>query len=315
MTPLPRLAPFTKVRSRSVAALGEERLIAAVRRWLGRSSPPAPFGMGDDCAVVPPVRGRLLLTVDPVVYGRHFSGRDSARAVGAKLLKRNLSDIAAMGGRPVAAVVSLILDPRVSIRWLELFHRGLAESARRHGVLLVGGDIAQGDRVLAASLTLLGAAGERSVTRSGARPRDWIYVTGVLGGSLGSGHHLAFNPRLEEGGWLARRREVRAMMDVSDGLAKDLLAMAPRGARPAIIGGTLPRRRGSSIEDALADGEDYELAFAVAAGANLAAFERAWRRAFPRVRLSRIGRFARPAEMPADAVPLARFRGYEHLRS
>jgi len=298
------MSPFTLQRSRSVAALGEEKLIVALRRWLGAASPPAPFGLGDDCAVLPPFRGRPLLTVDPVIYGRHFSDGDSPRAVGAKLLKRNLSDIAAMGGRPVAAVVALTLDARVSVAWLEQFHRGLAACARRHGVPLVGGDVAQAAGVLGASLTLLGAAGPRVLTRAGARAGDAIYVTGVLGGSLSSGHHLTFAPRLPEGAWLARRPEVRAMMDVSDGLAE-----------PALSGLAVPCRSGVSLAAALSEGEDYELVFAVRAGADPAAFARAWRRAFPRVRLSRLGRFVPAGKLPADAVRLGDFHGYEHLRA
>ena len=129
--------PFTKYHPESVAALGEEALIGRIRRWLGPVSPRAPFGIGDDCAVLPGARGRQLLTVDPVVYGRHFDDSIPARAVGTKLLKRNLSDLAAMGGRPSAAVIALSLDPRTSLRWVEGFYCGLAAVARRHGAILV----------------------------------------------------------------------------------------------------------------------------------------------------------------------------------
>lgn len=305
--------PFTKRHADSVSALGEERLIAALRRWLGAASPRAPFGIGDDCAVLAPTRGPQLITVDPVIYGRHFDDRVPARAVGAKLLKRNLSDLAAMGGRPTAAVLALTLDARVSVAWLEGFYRGLAACARRHSVPVVGGDIAQADGIVAASLTLVGAAtGRRVLTRSGARRGDWIYVTGRLGGSLRSGHHFKFAPRLAEGAWLARRPEVRAMMDVSDGLAKDLHALTPPGTVAALDATTLPRRAGCDVRAALVDGEDYELVFAVSARADLAAFLRAWRRAFPRTPLTAIGRFART--LPTGAIDLRAYHGYEHLR-
>ncbi len=110
--------PFTRQRSRSVGARGEQRLIADIRRWLGDATPAAPFGIGDDCAVIPPTRRHQLVTTDPVIHGRHFDDTVPARAVGAKLLKRNLSDIAAMGGRPVAAVVALALAPETSTAWL-----------------------------------------------------------------------------------------------------------------------------------------------------------------------------------------------------
>jgi thiamine-monophosphate kinase len=315
---------FTSQPRDSVAALGETRLIESIRRWLGSASPPAPFGIGDDCAVLPANRRRQLVTTDPVIHGRHFDDSVPARAVGAKLLKRNLSDLAAMGARPTAAVVSLALDRRVSVRWLEQFHRGLAAAARRFSVPIVGGDVSQSDGFLGAFLTLFGeAAGPRIVLRSGARAGDWIYVTGTLGGSL-LGHHWRFIPRLAEGEWLARRVEVRALMDVSDGLAKDLLALTPQGTRPAIAPAAVPisaaaRRRArdtgrTPLHHALADGEDYELAVVVGRRAGRAAFERAWRRRFPRLRLTCLGRFVSTDKIPAGSVDLSRFKGYEHLR-
>jgi thiamine-monophosphate kinase len=309
------MAPFTRRPSESVAALGEEGLIAAIRRWLGAASPPAPHGIGDDCAVLPPGRGRQLLTIDPVILGRHFDAKADPGAVGAKLLKRNLSDLAAMGGRPVAAVVALTLDAGVSAAWLERFYRGLARTARRYRVPVVGGDVAQAEGVLAASLALLGTAGPRILRRTGARVGDAIYVTGRLGDSVRRGHHLSFAPRLAEGAWLARRRDVRAMMDVSDGLAKDLPALTPAGAEAALRAADLPRRPGASLASALGEGEDYELVFALAASADPAAFAREWRRAFPRLRLSRIGVFTAAGRRPADALRLADYRGYAHLRA
>ncbi|MSU22905.1 MAG: thiamine-monophosphate kinase [Opitutus sp.] len=309
-------SPFSSRARDTVAALGEEKLLVAIRRWLGAVSPRPPFGLGDDCAVLPAARGRQLITVDPVIYGRHFDDSIPARAVGAKLLKRNLSDLAAMGGRPTAAVLALTLDHRTSRRWLEQFYRGLAACARRYRVAIVGGDVAQATGIVAASLTLLGEAmGPRIVTRTGARVGDWIYVTGLVGGSRGSGHHFKFSPRLAEGAWLARQRTVRAMMDVSDGLAKDLHALTPPDAVPALTAARLPRRSGASVRAALTDGEDYELVFAVAAQTDRDNFARAWRKKFLRTRLSCIGRFVRASAVPAGAINLADYRGYEHLRS
>jgi thiamine-monophosphate kinase len=305
--------PFTKSFDESVSARGESALIRDIQRWLGPASPRAPFGIGDDCAVLPPVRGRQLLTVDPVVYGRHFDDSIPARAVAAKLLKRNLSDLAAMGAKPTAAVIALTLDARVSLRWVEEFYRGLATAARRYRVPIVGGDIAQADGVIIAGMTLLGAAtAPRVLTRSGARIKDYIYVTGKLGGSLRTGHHWKFIPRLAEGAWLVRRPEVRAMMDLSDGLAKDLPALTPKHTVAVLDAAGLPRRAGCDLAGALADGEDYELLFTVNFRANLSAFERAWRKKFPRVPLTRIGHFART--LPAGAPNLADYHGYEHLR-
>jgi len=316
---------FTPTRALSVAAHGERRLIAGIRRWLGRASPASPFGIGDDCAVIPPARHHQLVTTDPVIHGRHFDATVPPRAVGAKLLKRNLSDIAAMGGRPVAAVVSLALGPDTSLRWLREFYRGLAACALRHRVKIVGGDITQGPAgFFGAFLTLHGeSGGRRVVTRSGARAGDALYVTGTLGGSL-LGHHHAFAPRLAEGAWLAGRAEVRAMMDVSDGLAKDLDSLTPVGLVPALDAPAIPvsaaarRRAGatkhSPLHHALTDGEDYELLLVVRARADTARFEAAWRKRFPQLPLTRLGRFVRQDQLPAGALRLGDYHGYEHLR-
>jgi thiamine-monophosphate kinase len=250
-----------------------------------------------------------------VIYGRHFDDAVHPKAVGEKLLKRNLSDLAAMGGRPTAAVLALTLDARVSRTWLEQFYRGLAACARRYRVSIVGGDVAQADGVVAASLTLLGeAAAPRVVTRTGARIGDWIFVTGQLGGSLASGHHFRFRPRLPEGAWLARQRTVHAMMDVSDGLAKDLHALTPGGAMPALDADALPCRPGCAVHAALTDGEDYELVFVLADGTEREIFQQSWKRAFPRTRLSCIGRFMHRGPLPPGAIDLTAYHGYEHLR-
>lgn len=316
--------PFTSRPEESVAALGENALIASIRRWLGASCPPAPFGIGDDCALVPASRHPQLVTVDPVIYGEHFDDTLPARAAGAKLLKRNLSDIAAMGGRPRAAVIALALDQRVKTTWLADFYRGVASVARRYQVPVVGGDLARLSGGIVATLTLVGhAAARRPLTRQGGRIGDRIYVTGSLGGSRG-GHHWRFTPRLEEGAWLAAQPEVRALMDVSDGLAKDIHALTPSASRPWLESACIPispaakreaRRSGrSALAHALGDGEDYELLFAVSSRTDPDKFERAWKRRF-RLPLTCIGHFARTEHpVPGHMVDLREHHGYEHLR-
>ena len=319
------MSPFTERRADSVLALGERALIARVQRWLGDTSPRSPFGIGDDCAVLPASRRAALVTTDPVLYGHHFDDAVPARAVGAKLLKRNLSDIAAMGGRPVAAVLSLSMAGATRTTWLRDFYLGLAATARRHRVKIVGGDITQAPAgFFGAFLTLHGeTAGPRFVTRHGARIGDRIYVSGVLGGSR-RGHHHRFEPRLAEGAWLATRPEVRAMMDLSDGVAKDLAALTPAGAAPALKAAAIPISADaracaaasgrSPLDHALGDGEDYELLFVVADRADHEAFTRAWRRRFSRTRLSYLGRFVKRGQSPAGTLNLASYHGYEHLR-
>jgi thiamine-monophosphate kinase len=315
------MSPFTATRSKSVAALGERKLIQHIQRWLGDVSPTAPFGIGDDCAVIPPSRRQQLVTTDPVIYGRHFDDSLTARAVGAKLLKRNLSDIAAMGGRPVAAVLSVSLAPKTSLGWLRGFYLGLADCARRHGVKVVGGDITQAPAgFFGAFLTLHGeAAGPRVVTRQGARVGDAIFVTGSLGGSR-AGHHYKFEPRLAEGAWLARQDAVVAMMDVSDGLAKDLGALTPAGAVASIWPQMIPvsaaataaarRTAQPAWMNALTDGEDYELLF-VTRGVDELTFVHRWHRRF-KTPLHLLGHFAR--RLAPGNIDWKSLHGYEHLR-
>lgn len=317
--------PFTLRSAESVAALGEQRLILEMRKWLGGTSPRAPFGIGDDCAVVASTGKQMLITTDPVIYGGHFNDSMSPREAAAKLLRRNLSDIAAMGGRPVAAVLSLALPAQTSTRWLRAFYRSIATDARRFRVKIVGGDITQTrPGFLGAFLTLHGeAATARVVTRTGARAGDAIFVTGTLGGSL-LGHHCNFTPRLAEGAWLAGRSEVRAMMDVSDGIAKDLGSLTPPGLVPALARAAIPisaaakrmahRSGRTPLAHALSDGEDYELLFVVNGRCDADEFARAWRRRFPRVRLTKLGIFVGCGRLPADALRLDDYHGYEHFR-
>lgn len=319
------MTPFTPIRSESVIAHGELSLIRGIKRWLGAASPKSPFGIGDDCAVIPPTKKHQLVTTDPVIFGRHFDETLSPQAVGAKLLKRNLSDIAAMGGKPVAAVVSLVLASNTSVAWLRKFYLGLAKCALTYRVKIVGGDITEGpEGFVGAFLTLHGeSTGKRVVTRSGARAGDHIYVTGSLGGSL-LGHHHNFHPRLAEGAWLARRADVRAMMDVSDGVAKDLDDLTPAGLAPALDEGSIPisaaarrsaKKTGlSPVHHALCDGEDYELLIVVRGKTNRSQFEYDWQKRFKRVKLTHLGSFTLKNRIPAGALRFQDYHGYEHLR-
>lgn len=315
------MSPFTARRRDSVAALGERELINRIRRWLGDTSPVAPFGIGDDCAVLSPSAHAQLVTTDPVIYGSHFDDGVPPRSVGAKLLKRNLSDIAAMGGKPVAAVLSLALAPETSTAWLRNFYLGLAETSRRHRMKIIGGDVTQGPAgFFGAFLTLHGSAnGPRVITRQGARVGDAIFVTGRLGGSR-AGHHYRFTPRLAEGTWLARQKSVVAMMDVSDGLAKDIDSLTPPGAVASIWPQMIPvtpaaeaAARGSGKPawvHGVTDGEDYELLF-VTRGVDELAFTSRWHRKFS-TPLHLLGHFAR--QLAPGNIDWTSLHGYEHLR-
>jgi len=316
--------PFTRQKSRSVARLGETALIAEIRRWLGTATPKAPAGIGDDCAVMSGSPRRQLITVDPVIFGEHFDGKVPADGVGSKLFNRNLSDIAAMGGRPRAAVVALALSADTKLDWLREFYRGLARVAHRLRVPIVGGDIASQPSGITATMTLIGETQERrALHRAGAKAGDHIFVTGRLGGSR-LGHHWRFSARVAEGQWLGRRPEVRALTDVSDGLAKDIHSLIPRGCRAALTEEAIPVSRSAirlarqtgapPLTHALTDGEDYELLFAVNGATDPAVFATAWSKAF-KLRLTRIGEFVRQRRAPVDdELDLLAYDGFEHLR-
>ncbi len=313
----------------TVGQIGEMALIRRIAHWLGPTNPLEPEGIGDDCAVFQVEAGLpQLVTTDPVIARYHFDASVAPEWVGAKLLKRNISDIAAMGGRPRRAVLSLALPSATALDWLERFFRGLRESAEEYGVRVVGGDVAQTDGPAAAYLTLLGdAPAGRALTRRGARAGDPLFVTGELGGSLAE-HHYRFRPRVEEGVWLAGRPEVRAMIDVSDGLAKDLPALLPSGCQAALEWDALPVRDSVTTAGdkaagwcrALTDGEDYELLFAIDGRASIDRFVRDWRASFP-CRLTRIGTIETASasgppgiRLPPGYPELEKLAAYEHFR-
>jgi thiamine-monophosphate kinase len=275
---------------------------------------------------------RLICQTDPVVFGRHFDESLAPEWVGAKLLLRNLSDIAAMGGQPVAAVVSLSLPPNTSVRWLRGFYRGLARCSLQHATPIVGGDVSRSESCLAAHLTLAGRAmGGRAMTRSGARPKDVLVVTGPLGGSL-LGRHARIRPRLAEGAWLAAREAVHACMDISDGLAKDLPALVPDGCVALIDSAMIPihpaarrlatRTGRTALEHAICDGEDYELLAAISGETDaIRRLSDAFHRAFDS-QLHVIGVLHKPVagtksppvrSLEGD-LDWSRLAGYEHFR-
>lgn len=291
---------------------GEDELVARVSGLLRPPSPAVHAGIGDDCAAVPGRRpGWLsLLKTDCVVEGRHFDARTASEAVGWKSACRAVSDIAACGGRPRFALVTCVLPRGRTGRWLDGLYRGLERAARTYGFEIVGGETARTDGAAVIGVAMTGEVARREfVPRGGGRPGDILFVTGVLGGSLASGRHLRFKPRLAEARWLARRDRPRAMMDLSDGLAADLPRLAAgSGTGFAIDPSRVPRRRGASVRQALGDGEDFELLFATAP-ARADRLEAAWARRFPRLRLTRIGCLApRGTEEGLGTV-----RGFDHF--
>lgn len=278
----------------------EKALIAKIRR-LAKSTTNAAVatGIGDDCAVLrlqPRIGERskskekqndVLVTTDFSLEGIHFR-RDwhSAESVGHRCLARGLSDIAAMGGEPVAAFLSLALPRGLPKGWVEGFTRGLLTLAKRYRVTLAGGDTAQSpDRILADIVVIGTVSKGKSVLRSGARPGDHIYVSGELGGSAAAiaemskkpkrklnprdyPRHFLPEPRIELGRILREKGLASAMIDTSDGLSTDLAHICDEsGVGAEILAEAIPRAsvgkpaREVSLELALHGGEDYELLF------------------------------------------------------
>jgi thiamine-monophosphate kinase len=259
-------------------SLGEFGLIDWVRHRSSSSRPRTVLGIGDDCAIVRPEPGSdLLVTTDMLMDGRHFRlDRDGAEAVGFKALGVNLSDIAAMAGQPIAAVVAVALPRDSAVAVAQGLHAGMSPLAERFGVDLVGGDTNAWEGPLVVSLTVLGeATGRGAVRRSGARAGDVVCVTGPLGGSL-LGRHLRPEPRIFEALALNTSAPLHALIDISDGLASDLghILDESGGLGALIDAGAVPihpdalvlgRTDGhSGLDHALNDGEDFELAVVLA---------------------------------------------------
>ena len=271
----------------------EDELVARLTRGLPQSLRTL-TGPGDDCAVVR-IPGATLLQLfktDVVVEGIHFTRAMPAAQVGRKALARAVSDIASMGGKPCEALITLVLPPDSTLSWVKQMYAGLKKAARLWDVGLAGGETSSAPpgAPVVISIALTGEVEEdRVVCRSGAQPGDVIAVTGQLGDSFGSGWHLDFTPRLVEAQWLAEHFPPNAMMDLSDGLAKDL----PRLASAARVGwkldlNSLPLRPGATVAQAMGEGEDYELLASFPAGC-WEKLSSSWRKRFPQLPLTKVG--------------------------
>jgi thiamine-monophosphate kinase len=280
---------------------GELALLAEIRRRANRATSlgrkgSLRLGIGDDCALLTPRRGEeLAVTTDLSIEGRHFRlNWHQPEAVGHRVLARGLSDLAAMGARPVAAFLSLGL-PRSLTRaadrrpaWVERFLDGFLALAEAFNTPLAGGDLAE-SALTVADIVLVGAVPRsRALLRSGAKPGDLLYVTGALGGAAASlarlselassagpnppripkklesllAPHLYPQPRIAQGLWLQRRGVASAALDLSDGLSTDLAHLcAESGVAAEVDADALPIYPAATLAQALHGGEDYELLF------------------------------------------------------
>jgi len=323
--------------------LAEKKLIQQIRR-LARGGSPVVTGIGDDCAVlrVPPGH-ELLVTTDFTIENVHFRREwHPPGLVGRRCLTRGLSDIAAMGGEPRAAFLSLAVAGDVPQKWVDRFLNGLLELAKEYKVPLAGGDTAQSEGGIQADIVVVGSVPKgKAVLRSGAKPGEQIYVTGELGGAAAALAHLAeskpggadfghfpmtfarpshrlsaLHARVAVGLSLRRRGLASAMIDLSDGLSTDLEHICQESHVGAEIEAEAipraqvgPAKKRVALELALHGGDDYELLFTSSAAvpAQIAG-----------VRVTRIGRTVRSAGMcliGADGKrqPLEA-RGWEHFR-
>ena len=289
--------------------MGEHAAIAALTANLK--------AVGDDCAVLPMSETHdMVLTSDPLIQNVHFTLEAAPEQIANKAVGRVLSDFAAMGAEPQYLLINVVAPPEQNFQTLEKMYAEFSNLWKKYGVEIVGGDLAQGPTLELHVFGVGRVPKGTALLRSGAKPGDCIYVTGPLGGAQKSGKHLTFEPRLEWGNALRESGVVTSMMDISDGLATDLRhilkasnvgaeldsSTVPRGACPA---GT--RRR--SLEEALYDGEDFELLFTAPKGAELPPLRKT-----KQTVIQRLGKITdQSEELLLDGAPLPG-KAYEHFR-
>jgi len=226
----------------------EDQIVRKLRRH-------APL-IGDDCAVIrPPANQDLLFTTDFTIEGVHFQRDSTAEQIGYRALARSLSDIAAMGGIPLYCLISLALAPWTDQRWIDEFYRGINRLLRKTKTVLAGGDISHAKQLVCDVMICGSIAKGKALLRSSARPGDSIYVSGALGGWR---HKPIIVPRLDIGRKLVGK--ATACMDISDGLALDLHRLCVASGVAAELE-NVPLLLGATLEQALHDGEDYELLY------------------------------------------------------
>ncbi len=288
--------------------MSEDELLNLIRKELPIHDDSVIVGSGDDCAIVKMEQKSLVLKTDATVEGIHFTSEDKLSDAAWKALCRPISDFAAMGAIPQHALITVAFPTSwEKEKWLELA-RGFGKAARIFGITIVGGEMTRSPGKLFLSVALTGAAGPSNLLRSGAKPNDLICVTGKLGGSFKSKRHLIFTPRLKEGQWLAKQPGISAMMDLSDGLGSDLLRLAHASNCSFLLEkDKIPCHTGCTINEAIQDGEDYELLFTVSPETWFE-LQQKWLQEFPKLALTCIGKM-----LPTDAPASPLLQGFDHL--
>jgi thiamine-monophosphate kinase len=296
-----------------LGALGEDGLLNRILLQVPRGKGGKVFAdSADDCAIIeiPGSKKYLVFKTDCVVEGVHFVHGTNASDVGWKAMMRPLSDFAATSAIPQFALITLVVPQQTKVAWVLGLYRGLRRAASRFEVSIVGGETSNTSGPIAISVTVIGFVEKsRAASRRGGRSGDDLFVTGRLGGAL-KRKHLKFVARIAESRWLTKNFSIHAMMDLSDGLGADL----PRFARASKVRfdiqlENLPLARGATIENAISEGEDYELLFAVSPR-DRNRLEHEWRRNFPKLLLTRIGSLNRKSQVANRKLPL----GYIHFQ-
>jgi len=305
--------------------ISERELISWIR-GRGRSGGELlEIGPGDDAALLRLPSRRLVATIDTIAEGvDFFLDETTPEQVGRKALAANLSDLAAMGARPLFCLVSVALREGLGRDFARGLYRGVEKLAEKYDCAVAGGDVTGWEGGLVLTIAAAGTpAAKRALTRSGARPGEALLVTGRLGGSI-LGKHFTFTPRIEEAAWLAENLPVGAMIDISDGLGVDAGHVAAESrVRLSIDAAKVPvsrparrlaERTGKSpLEHAVSDGEDFELLFTLPEPEAARCIEQ---RPF-RTRITRIGRVEEGEGVElrlADGTTRRIEReGYEHL--
>jgi len=282
-----------------------------IRCWLARWPKPHNLvvGAGDDCAILatPNTNSQMVLKTDSIVQDIHFTISDSPQLIGAKAVNRVLSDFAAMGATPQTLMVSVGILKKLNPVLVEKCYCGMAKAAAKYQVTLAGGETTRSKELWFTVSGIGYIAKNRAVLRSTAKAGDLIFVTGTLGGSLSTKKHLKFTPRLPEGQWLANHRFATAMMDLSDGLGKDLPRLATASQLHfAISAAQIPATPGHDKSQAVNDGEDFELLFTVSPK-NLKTLTAKW----PfKTKLTPIGIMVSGKQSDTDGIE---FNGFDHF--
>ncbi len=286
-------------------------------------------GPGDDCAVIDlGITGDYcLFKTDAIVEGVHFESNTPAKMIGRKAIARPLSDIAAMGGTPTHTLITLGLPDEHCEDRIAAIYEGAKAIAVQHKTSIVGGETTR-SRELWLSVSVIGKVDrEHCITRTGSVAGDAIFVTGELGGSL-AGKHLDFQPRIQEGRWLAQDFDIHAMIDLSDGLATDLRHLLGKKLGAELLTTAVPISHAAKLRAketpldktallaALTDGEDYELLFTLPAG-DAVKLHDAWKDKFPDLSLKCIGKITgEPGIILRDekGIHPLNIHGYDHLQ-